>query len=68
MFFGNQHTYIDLGSKVGYDKIYPRSALLKFCKRKTLDFICDEDFFLLDSSKSNLYLENKFDTFLNKTF
>jgi hypothetical protein len=68
MFFGNQHTYIDLGSKVGYDKIYPRSALLKFCQRKTLDFICDEDFFLLDSSKSNLYLENKFDIFLNKTF
>jgi len=68
MFFGDQHTYINLGSKVGYDKIYPRSALLNLSQRKTIDFICDEEFFLLDRKSSNIYLKNKVDFFLNKTF
>jgi hypothetical protein len=63
IFFGNQHTYIDLGSKVGYDKIYPRSALLSLSQRKTVNFFCEEDFFLLNKNNSNLYLQNKIDNF-----
>jgi hypothetical protein len=68
MFLGGQHVYLDLGSKVGYDKIYPRTALLNFLKRDTQRFICDEKFFFLKKNDSNQYLQNKYEHFLKKIF
>jgi len=66
MFFGSHHTYLDLGSKVGYDEIYPRSALLNLCKRKTTRFICEESFFYLNKDDSNLFIQERADSFLKK--
>ena len=47
MLSGNNHIYLDLGSKVGYDYFYPRSALLKFNKKKSIRFYCEEKFLIL---------------------
>ena len=66
MLFGNQHTYIDLGSKVGFDKIYPRNALLRFFGRHTERFNLDEKFFTNDEKNSYLYLYESIIYFLNK--
>lgn len=65
--FGNQHTYLDLGSKVGFDKIYPRKALLKLFKRNIVSFNLQESlFFLKTNHESNIYLYKCIDEFLNK--
>ena len=66
MFFGNQHTYLDLGSKVGFDKIYPRQALLQFSNRNTVKFILDEDFIFKNSENCCDYMQKKITEFLNK--
>ena len=66
MLFGNQHTYIDLGSKVGFDKIYPRNVLLRFFERDTKTFNIDEKFFLNDEKNSYLYLYESIIYFLDK--
>tara|TARA_B100000989_G_scaffold45826_1_gene29404 strand:- start:5620 stop:6624 length:1005 start_codon:yes stop_codon:yes gene_type:complete len=66
MFFGNKHTYLDFGSKVGYDYLYPRSALLELSKRKTVRFYCEEIFFNLNESEASLYLEERADSFFRK--
>ncbi len=66
MFFGKQHIYLDLGSKVGFDSIYPRYALLKLFNRDILSLNLDENSFYSPNevSKSNLY--NSVNDFLNK--
>ncbi len=66
MFFGNQHTYIDLGSKVGFDKIYPRNVLLRFFGRHTERFNLEENFFTNDEKNSYLHLYESIIYFLNK--
>ena len=66
MFFGNQHIYLDLGSKVGFDKIYPRNALLQFSKRKTIQLNLEEDLLFKNLDNSNDYLQKKISEFLNK--
>jgi len=66
MFFGNHHTYLDLGSKVGFDKIYPRQALLKLFKRNIISFNLTEDFFLHNKNDSEEKLFNSIIEFLNK--
>ena len=57
MFFGNQHTYLDLGSKVGFDKIYPRYALLELFERDIVSLNLDENSFYSqnEDSSSSLY-------------
>ena len=65
MFFGNQHIYLDLGSKVGFDIVYPRQALLNLCNRKTVRFNLSENLFFLNEDNSFLYLQGKIDEFLN---
>ena len=66
MLFGNNHLYLDFGSKVGYDLVYPRSALLANSNRKSIRFICEEIFFNLENEKSYIYLDNKIEEFLGK--
>ena len=65
MLFGNQHIYLDFGSKVGFDIVYPRQALLYLCNRKTVRFSLSENLFFLNEDKSFLYLQRKIDEFLN---
>ncbi len=66
MFFGKHHTYLDFGSKVGFDKIYPRKALLLFSKKKNISFNINEDFLFKDLTSSNFYLKQKIHDFFNK--
>ncbi len=66
MLSGNNHIYLDLGSKVGYDYFYPRSALLKFNKKKSIRFYCEEKFFNFNKSDSNLYMQQITDSFFKK--
>lgn len=66
MLLGNNHIYLDFGSKVGYDLIYPRSALLDNSNRENVRFLCEEQFFDLDNRKSYAYLDNKIEEFLSK--
>ena len=66
MFFGNHHVYLDFGSKVGYDKVYPRSALLDINNRRSVRFICEEKFFNFEYSDSYSYLDSKIDEFLSQ--
>ena len=65
MLFGNQHIYLDFGSKVGFDIVYPRQALLNLSNRKTVRFNLSENLFFLNEDKSFLYLQGKIDEFLN---
>ena len=66
MLLGNQHIYLDFGSKVGFDKIYPRQALLQYFNKKTISFNLDEEFLFKDIENSNLYLKEKIDEFFLK--
>jgi len=66
MFFGKHHTYLDFGSKVGFDKIYPRLALLQFSNRESIRFDLDEDFLFQNMETSSIYLQKKIDEFFNK--
>lgn len=66
MFFGKHHTYLDFGSKVGFDKIYPRKALLLFSKKKNISFNVCENFLFKDLNSSNLYLKQKIHNFFDK--
>ena len=66
MLFGNRHIYLDFGSKVGFDKAYPRWALLRLSNRKTICFNLDQDFIFKDIRSSVVYLREKIDEFLNK--
>ena len=59
MLFGKQHIYLDFGSKVGFDKIYPRQALIQFSNRKNICFNLEENFLFKDINSSNLYLKEK---------
>jgi len=63
---GNQHIYLDFGSKVGFDEIYPRQALLQFSNKKTISFNLEEEFLFKDIETSNLYLKEKIDEFFLK--
>ena len=65
MLFGNHHIYLDFGSKVGFDTIYPRQAMLNLSKRKTVRFNLSENFLTMRQESSSLYLKNKTDEFLN---
>jgi hypothetical protein len=65
MFFGKHHTYLDFGSKVGFDKIYPRKALLLFSKKKNISFNISENFLFKDLTSSNLYLKQKVHQFFD---
>lgn len=66
MLFGKQHIYLDFGSKVGFDKIYPRQALLQFSNRKSVCLNLEENFVFKDINSSNLYLKEKIDEFFLK--
>ena len=66
MLFGKQHIYLDFGSKVGFDKIYPRQVLLQFSNRKSISFKLEEDFLFKDINSSHLYLKKKVDEFFLK--
>ena len=66
MLSGNNHIYLDLGSKVGYDYFYPRSALLEFNKKKSIRFYCEEKFFNFNKSDSTLYMQQITDSFFKK--
>ena len=65
MFFENQHTYLDLGSKVGFDKIYPRYALLELFER-VLSLNLDENSFYSQNEDSSSSLYESVNNFLNK--
>ncbi len=67
MLFGNQHVYLDLGSKVGFDNIYPRQTLLRLFERNSISFNLQEShFFLKNIEDSKYYLLNYFNEFLDK--
>lgn len=66
MFFGKQHVYLDLGSKVGYDRIYPRYAMLKLFNRDTINFELAENFFYKDREQSFACLYIAIKEFLEK--
>ena len=66
MFFGNQHTYLDLGSKVGFDKIYPRYALLELFERDIVSLNLDENSFYSQNEDSSSSLYESVNNFLNK--
>ena len=64
--FGNQHTYLDLGSKVGFDKIYPRYALLELFERDIVSLNLDENSFYSQNEDSNSNLYESVNNFLSK--
>ena len=66
MLFGSQHTYLDLGSKVGFDKIYPRYALLKLFDRKIISLNLNEKSFYSTQDDENLDVYHSINNFLNK--
>jgi hypothetical protein len=66
MLLGKQHIYLDFGSKVGFDKIYPRQSLLQFSNRRSISFNLEEEFLYKDINSSNLYLKEKIDEFFLK--
>ncbi len=66
MLFGSQHTYLDLGSKVGFDKIYPRYALLKLFDRKIISLNLNEKSFYSTQDNENLDVYHSINNFLNK--
>ena len=66
MLLGNQHIYLDFGSKVGFDEIYPRQALLQFSNKNTISLNLEEEFLFKDIETSNLYLKEKIDEFFLK--
>ena len=65
MLFGNQHIYLDFGSKVGYDTIYPRQALIKLFNKEIVRFNLSENLLSMSLESSSLYLQKKIDEFLN---
>ena len=66
MVLGKQHIYLDFGSKVGFDKCYPRQALLNLSDRKTIRFNLDESFIYNNIETSIKYLQERVDEFLEK--
>ncbi len=64
MILGNQHVYLDFGSKVGTDTVYPRQALLNLSNRKTVRFNLNENLFSMNKDNSYLYLKDRIDKFL----
>ena len=66
MLFGNQHIYLDLGSKVGFDKIYPRYALLKLFNRKIIRLNLRESTFYNRKTSASIELYSSINNFLKK--
>jgi hypothetical protein len=60
----NNHVYLDFGSKVGTDTVYPRQALLNLSNRKTVRFNLNESLFSMNNDNSYLYLKDIIDKFL----
>tara|TARA_S200000501_G_scaffold378032_1_gene438772 strand:- start:1765 stop:2778 length:1014 start_codon:yes stop_codon:yes gene_type:complete len=65
MLLGNQHVYLDFGSKVGVDTVYPRQALLNLSNRETIRFNLNEKFISMSERDSCLFLQDRIDKFLN---
>ena len=65
MLLGNQHVYLDFGSKVGIDTVYPRQALLNLSNRKTIRFNLIENLFSMNQDNVHLYLQERIDKFLH---
>jgi hypothetical protein len=65
MVLGNQHIYLDFGSKIGTDTVYPRQALLNLSNRKTVRFALSESLFSMNKDNSHLYLQDRIDKFLH---
>ena len=66
MLLGNQHIYLDFGSKVGFDKIYPRQAILQLSNKNNISFNLEEDFLNKNAEDSKLYLKKKIEEFFIK--
>jgi len=64
MLLGNQHVYLDFGSKIGIDTIYPRQALLSLSNRKTVRFHLNADLFSMNKNDTLLNLLDSIDRFL----
>jgi hypothetical protein len=64
MILGNQHVYLDFGSKVGTDTVYPRQALLNLSNRKIVRFNLNKNLFSMNKDNSYLYLKDRIDKFL----
>ena len=64
MLLGNQHVYLDFGSKVGIDTIYPRQALLSLSNHKTARFHLNDSLFSMNKDDYYLYLKKRIDKFL----
>jgi hypothetical protein len=65
MLLGNQHVYLDFGSKVGIDTVYPRQALLNLSNRKTIRFNLIESTFSMNKDNAYLHLQDIIDKFLH---
>jgi len=65
MVLGNQHIYLDFGSKVGIDSTYPRQALLSLSNRKTVRLHLNDSLFSMNKDDYYLYLKERIDKFLH---
>ena len=63
---GIQHTYIDFGSKLGFDTVYPRIDDIFKYKKKYLFIKIDEDFIFMNRNNSHTYLYNLILNFIKK--
>ena len=63
---GIQHTYIDFGSKLGFDTIYPRIDDIFKYKKKYLYIKIDENFILMNKLNSHTYLYKLILNFIKK--
>lgn len=65
-FGGNQHTYLDFGSKLGFDTIYPRVDDIFKYKKKYLFLNLKEEFIFMNESESFNYLNDKILDFITR--
>ena len=65
MVLGNQHVYLDFGSKVGIDSTYPRQALLSLSNRKTVRLHLNDSLFSMNKDDYYVYLKERIDKFLH---
>lgn len=62
----SENLYIDLFSKVGFDKIYPRRDEIKRNKKNYCFFEISEKLLFMDKNKSNEYLKKNTDLLIDK--
>ena len=65
MLLGNHHIYLDFGSKVGIETVYPRQALLNLSNRKTVRFNLTKNLIFMKKDNAHFHLQDRIDKFLH---